>query len=149
MPAKYASIDEYLDSLSPDRREAITALRKTISDNIQPGFQEGIGYNMPSWYVPKSIYPDGYHCDPKTPLFFTSIASQKNSINWYSNFAGDEGLRQWFIEEYKKTGVKLDMGVSCVRFKKPEHVPHDLIAKVLQETPMEKWIAYYESVIKK
>ncbi len=139
------NFEEYLAQIPEERREAFQKLREVIAQNINAGFEEGILYNMPSWFVPKSIYPPGYHCDPKLPLYFVSIASQKNSINWYANFGGDEDLQQWFIDEYAKTGHKLDMGKSCIRFKKLEAIPYDLIGQVTSKISVESYIAHYES----
>ncbi|MFM9874623.1 MAG: DUF1801 domain-containing protein [Fimbriimonadaceae bacterium] len=149
MKIEAETFDEYLAQIPEERQEAFKKLREVINQNIQPGFAEGILYNMPSWFVPKTIYPDGYHCDPKLPLYFGTIASQKNSINWYANFAGDEALKQWFLEEYAKTGHKLDMGKSCIRFKKLETIPYDLIGKVFASITVDKWVSYYESHVKK
>jgi hypothetical protein len=144
-----ATVDEYIAQVPEERRDTFIKLREVINQNVQPGFEEGILYNMPSWYVPKLVYSQGYHCDPKLPLYFSSIASQKNSINCYINFGGDEDLKQWFLDEYAKTGHKLDMGASCMRFKKLEAIPMELIGKVFAATSVEQWVSHYESHIKK
>ncbi len=148
MKIEATNFDEYLEQIPVDRQQAFSKLREVINQNIQPGFEEGILYNMPSWFVPKSVYPAGYHCDPKLPLYFGSIASQKHSVNWYANFAGKDELRNWFIEEYAKTGHKLDMGKSCIRFKNLESIPYDLIGKVFASITIDEWISHYDAVIR-
>lgn len=140
---------EYLAQIPEDRKEAFAKLREVINQHLPPGFEETILYGMPTWVVPKSIYPAGYHCDPKLPLYFTSIASQKGSVNWYANFGGDESLGEWLIAEYSKTGKKLDMGKSCVRFKRVQDIPFDLIAHVVSKTTVDQWVSYYESVVRR
>lgn len=143
-----ADFSEYLSLIPEDRRDAFARLRAVINEHLGDGFEEGMLYNMPSWFVPFENYPKGYHCDPKIPLYYTSIASQKNSINWYANFAGDESLKEWFVTEFARTGHRLDMGKSCVRFKKLEQIPFDLIGQVVAKTPMEKWVAHYEANVR-
>ncbi|MBS1711828.1 MAG: DUF1801 domain-containing protein [Armatimonadetes bacterium] len=149
MTSAAATVDDYLAEIPPDRRAAVQRLREAINSNLPAGFEEGMLYGMPSWFVPKSLYPAGYHCDPKLPLYYTAVASQNNSINFYANFAGDEELRTWFVEEFAKTGRKLDMGKSCIRFKKPEQIPFELIGQLIAQIPVKKWIAHYEAHIRK
>jgi len=107
-------------------------------------------YGMIGYYVPHSIYPSGYHCKPEEPLPFMSFASQKNSVNLYhSGIYANKKLHDWFVNEYPKyVKTKLDMGKSCVRFKKVEHIPYDLITELVQKMSMEKWISIYEENIK-
>jgi hypothetical protein len=142
---------EYIESLPEDRKAAMEELRKVINDNLPKGFSEGMGYGMLGWAVPHSKYPAGYHCDPKLPLPFLSIASQKNAISFYHmGLYADKDLHDWFVAEYPKhSRTKLDMGKSCVRFKKPEVIPFDLIAELVSKMTPDEWIALYESNLKR
>jgi hypothetical protein len=141
---------EYLATLPPDRQEAMEKLYATISENLPKGFQDGMGYGMLGWSVPHSKYPAGYHCNPKQPLPFLSIASQKNFIALYHmGIYSDPKLLEWFTTEYPKhSKAKLDMGKSCIRFKKPEQIPYALIAELAKKMTPDQWIATYESVLK-
>ena len=142
---------DYIEQVPEDRKETLKKLRKTIADNLPDGFEEGIIYKMIGYYVPHSVYPDGYHCDPKTPLPFMSFASQKNSINLYhSGIYAKKELHDWFVSEYPKhSKLKLDMGKSCIRFKKPDQIPFELIAELTRKMSCEEWISIYENAIKK
>lgn len=144
------SPEEYIDQLPDDRKQAMTKLRQTILDNLPKGFEETMSYGMIGYVVPHSIYPDGYHCNPKLPLPFINIASQKNFIALYhSGIYADNKLLEWFKNEYlKHCKSKLDMGKSCIRFKKVEQIPFDLIAQLTKKMSCEKWIEIYESNIK-
>ncbi len=146
MQSKAKTVSEYIKELPPDRKEAITKLRKYILKNLPKGFKEGIGYGMMGYYVPHSIYPNGYHCTPELPLPFAGIASQKNFISFYHmGMYADPELLKWFTTEYPKhTKAKLDMGKSCVRFKKPEHIPYELIGKLMKKMTVKDWIKLYE-----
>jgi hypothetical protein len=117
-----------------------------VKDNIPEGFHEQLSYGMPGYIVPHSIYPDGYHCDPELPLPFCSFASQKNYIAFYhSGIYGKDELKEWFIEEYKKVvASKIDMGKSCIRFKKMDQIPFDLIGELMKKMTVNDWIAVYE-----
>ena len=140
----------YMEAIPEDRREAIEKLREAIVANLPEGFQETIGYGMIGYVVPHALYPLGYHCDPKTPLPFVSVASQKNFIALYhmGMYAMPE-LLEWWVTEYPKHSTqKLDMGKSCIRFKKPEHIPFDLIGQLMQKISVQDWIAVYESAFK-
>ena len=145
------TVDEYISKVPSERTEAISKLREIVRDNLPSGFEEGIGYKMIAYYVPHSKYPDGYHCDPKVPLPFINIASQKNFIALYhSGIYADKNLLDWFVEEYPKhVNTKLDMGKSCVRFKKVENIPYELIAELCKKMTADQWIALYEKNIKK
>ena len=114
------TVKAYLAELPVDRRQIISAVRQVILDNIDSGFEEGMQYGMIGYYVPHSLYPAGYHCDPKQPLPFACLASQKNYCSLYmmALYTGDTPLSQWFLDAWKKSGKKLDMGKSCLRFKK-------------------------------
>lgn len=144
------SPEEYIDQLSDDRKQVMSKLRQTILDNIPKGFEETMSYGMIGYVVPHSIYPDGYHCSPKLPLPFINIASQKNFIALYhSGIYADNELLEWFKNEYSKhCKSKLDMGKSCIRFKKVEQIPFDLITQLTKKMSCEKWIKIYESNIK-
>ncbi|MCZ2479251.1 DUF1801 domain-containing protein [Aquirufa nivalisilvae] len=143
--------DEYENLLADDRKGVFARLRQTISKHLPPGFEETISYGMIGYVVPKSIYPAGYHCKTDEPLPFLSIASQKNFIALYHmGMYADEKLLQWFQNEYPKHAKsKLDMGKSCVRFKKINDIPFDLIAELAQKISVEDWINRYESMFKK
>ncbi|MCG8372402.1 MAG: DUF1801 domain-containing protein [Balneolales bacterium] len=144
------TVDEYIDSIPEDRKEAITKLREAVLANIPEGFEECINYGMIGYVVPHSIYPDGYHCDPKLPLPFINIASQKNHIAVYhSGVYANEELLNWFTEEYKKqVPTKLDMGKSCIRFKNPRKIPFELIGELAKKVTVQDWIEMYEKNVK-
>ncbi|MDC7999305.1 DUF1801 domain-containing protein [Gilvibacter sediminis] len=144
------TVEEYFQAIPEERQPHMKKLHQTIVDNLPEGFQVGMSYGMVGYVVPHSLYPAGYHCDPKLPLPFMSIASQKNFIALYHMgiYANPE-LLQWFQEEYPKhVKTKLDMGKSCIRFKKPETIPYDLIAQLCRQMDPQKWIDIYESVVK-
>ncbi|KQC30300.1 DUF1801 domain-containing protein [Flagellimonas eckloniae] len=143
--------DEYISKLPEDRKAAVANLRQTIISNLPAGFEECISYKMIGYVVPHSFYPKGYHCDPKLPLPFINIASQKNFVALYhSGIYADKTLYDWFVGEYSKhVKTKLDMGKSCIRFKKMEHIPYDLIAKLCQKMTPQAWVELYEKNIKR
>lgn len=143
--------DQYVAQLPEDRKLAIGRLREVIRTHLPPGFEETISYGMIGYVVPHSLYPAGYHCDPKLPLPFMNIASQKNFIALYhSGIYADAELLEWFLEAYAQRGIgKPDMGKSCIRFKKPENIPFDLIGDLCTRMTPQAWIARYESAIKK
>ncbi len=151
MQSKAATPDAYVAELPADRKGPITELRNTILKNMPKGFTEEMNYGMLGYVVPHSIYPAGYHCDPKLPLPFMALASQKNFIAFYHMgiYAMPE-LMEWFTTEYPKhTTAKLDMGKSCIRFKKPEHIPHKLIGQLVKKMSVKDWINCYESKFKR
>jgi uncharacterized protein YdhG (YjbR/CyaY superfamily) len=151
MISKAATPDQYFKELPADRKEAMNKLRETIRKSIPKGFKESMGYGMVGYCVPHEIYPAGYHCDPKQPLPFTGIASQKNFIALYHmGIYAMPALLKWFTTEYPKhSSAKLDMGKSCIRFKKPEHIPYKLIAELMKKVTVNDWINAYESVMKR
>lgn len=151
MQSKATSPEAYLDELPPERREALGRLRQVILDNLPEGFEETMSYGMIGYVVPHSVYPAGYHCNPKQPLPFMSIASQKNFIALYHmGIYVNEDLMSWFVEEYKRrVPTKLDMGKSCIRFKKVEHIPYDLIGELVQKMSVEEWVALYEAALQR
>ena len=151
MQSTATSIEAYLEEIPEERKLAFFKLREIILDNIPNGFVEQMSYGMIGYVVPHSIYPDGYHCEPKLPLPFINIASQKNFIALYHMgiYANPE-LLNWFVSEFPKhSKQKLDMGKSCIRFKKMDQIPFELIAALLQKMPIEEWITCYESIFKK
>lgn len=150
MQSKAITPEEYLGSLPDERKIAVSELRKVIKKNLPKGFKEVMGYGMLGYVVPHSIYPDGYHCDPKLPLPFMNLASQKNFIALYHmGIYADPGLLKWFTTEYaKQCKTKLDMGKSCIRFKKPEDIPFKLIGELVSKITPEDWIKFYEKNFK-
>lgn len=151
MKYEATNIQNYISQLPKERQEPFKKLRKTILDNLPKGYEEGMGYGMPTYFVPHSKYPEGYHCDPKLPLPFINIASQKNFIAFYHmGIYCDPNLLKWFTTEYPKyVKTKLDMGKSCVRFKKMDQIPFQLIGELVSKTTPDEWIEKYERVIKK
>ncbi|MGG7034935.1 MAG: DUF1801 domain-containing protein [Flavobacterium sp.] len=147
MQSSAKTVDEYLNEIPQERKPYFMKLRETILKNIPKGFSEEMNYGMLGYVVPHSIYPKGYHCNPKLPLPFVNIASQKNFIALYHMgiYANPE-LLNWFVSEYAKhSSQKLDMGKSCIRFKKADQIPFDLIAELMQKTTVEDWTNQYES----
>lgn len=151
MKANGTTVDEILANLPEDRKEAFTKLHETIINNLPEGFQPAISYGGLGYVVPHSIYPAGYHCKPIEPLPFAGVASQKNSINFYHmGIYSKPELLEWFVSEYPKhSKQKLDMGKSCIRFKKLAEIPYDLIGELMQKITVEDWIETYESLYKK
>jgi uncharacterized protein YdhG (YjbR/CyaY superfamily) len=140
---------DYINELPPDRKEAIQKLRDVILKNLPEGFSEVMSYGMIGYVVPHSIYPKGYHTNPKLPLGMINIASQKNFISMYHmGLYGVGKLSEWFINEYPKhSKSKLDMGKCCVRFKKPDQIPYDLIGELVGKMTPQQWIEIYEKLI--
>lgn len=151
MQSDAKTVDEYFESLPDDRKDAMTQLRKVILDNIPPGFTEQMSYGMVGYVVPHSTYPAGYHCDPKLPLPFVNIASQKNFIALYHmGIYADPAILDWFTSEYPKhSSAKLDMGKSCIRFKKPDQIPFELIGELMGKISVDRWIKAYEAAFRK
>ncbi len=151
MQSKATTPEEYINSLPEDRKEAINKLRNIIRKNIPKGFQEVMGYGMLGYIVPHKIYPAGYHCNPKNPLPFMSLASQKNFIAVYHmGVYSDPKLLKWFTSEYPKhSDKKLDMGKSCIRFKKTDQIPYELIGELAKKMTVKDWIAIYEKEVKR
>ena len=143
--------DEYIAKLPEERKEAVSKLRETIKKNLPKGFEECINYKMIGYVIPHSQYPDGYHCDPKLPLPFINIASQKNFVALYHmGIYSKPELLDWFVGEYPKhVKTKLDMGKSCIRFKNIQTIPYDLIGELCQKITPQDWIKTYEQNIKK
>ncbi|NQY05145.1 MAG: DUF1801 domain-containing protein [Flavobacteriaceae bacterium] len=147
MQSKATTPEQFLSELPDQRKECITKLRHVILDNIPEGFEEVMSYGMLGYVVPHSIFPDGYHCDPKLPLPFINLASQKAHIGLYHmGIYTSPELLKWFTEEYPKhSKVKLNMGKSCIRFKKPEHIPYELVGELISKMTPEDWINLYQN----
>lgn len=146
MPA--ATVAAYLASLPQDRREALEAVRKVILANLDKDYEEGIQYGMIGYYVPHRVFPPGYHCDPKQPLPFASLASQKNHMGIYLMcIYGSPEQETWFKDAWAKAGKKLDMGKSCVRFKKLSDIPLEVIGEAIKRVPAKKYIEHYQTSI--
>jgi hypothetical protein len=146
MQSKATTVDKYLAELPPERRAAISAVRKVVLDALPAGYEEGMLYGMIGYYVPHSLYPAGYHCDPKQPAGFVCLASQKNYMSLYmGNVYGASELARWFQTAWAKTGKKLDMGKSCIRFKRVEDLALDVIGEAIKRTPVEACIAMHEA----
>lgn len=151
MQIKADSPEQYINQLPEDRKKVIAELRKTILDNLPEGFVETMNYGMIGYVIPHSLYPGGYHCDPKLPLPFMNIASQKNYIALYHmGIYGNKELLAWFVKEYGKySKTKLDMGKGCIRFKKIQDIPFTLIAELTSKIKATDWIKSYETNYKK
>ncbi len=141
--------EQYIAQLPEDRRAAMQQLRSTILDSLPEGFAETTGYGMITYVVPHALYPAGYHCDPATPLPFLSIASQKNFIALYHmGIYMDEALLSWFVDEYPRhVKTRLDMGKSCIRFKKVEQIPYALIGELASRVTVADWVRVYEAAL--
>ncbi|AXT51643.1 DUF1801 domain-containing protein [Aquimarina sp. BL5] len=150
MQYKANTPDEYIEVIPEERKKTMQNLRQVILDNLPKGFSEVISYGMIGYVVPHELYPDGYHCDPKLPLPFMNIASQKNFIAVYhSGIYADKNLMDWFVGEYPKyVKTKLDMGKSCIRFKKIDQIPLQLIGELATKMTPKKWIETYEANVK-
>jgi len=151
MKSELQTPEEYLEQLPSERKEPMQQLRQTINSAIPNGFKEQISYGMIGWVVSKDAYPQGYHCAPELPLPFLSIASQKNFIALYHmGIYSDPGLLEWFVKEFPKhSRLKLDMGKSCIRFKKASEIPFALIGELVSKMNPQQWISLYESQLRK
>jgi len=151
MQSSATTPEEYIESLPEDRKKIISQMRKVIVKNLPKGFKEGMGYGMITYCVPHSLYPSGYHVDPKLPLGFICIASQKNHIALYHMGLYSSGsYLKWFQDKWKKfSAKKLDMGKSCIRFKKAEDVPLELIGQLASKITPQEWIEMYEKALKR
>jgi hypothetical protein len=148
MQSKATTVSQYLASLPEDRRTALQAVRKAILANLDKDYEEGMQYGMIGYYVPHSVFPPGYHCDPKQPLPFAGLASQKNHMSIYLGCVyADSGQEERFRNAWKASGKKLDMGKACIRFKKIDDVPLNVVGETIKGMPVKKWIATYEANI--
>jgi Domain of unknown function (DU1801) len=143
--------EDYISEIPVDRQAAFKKLRDSIKKNLPKGFKEVMGYGMIGYVVPHTLYPDGYHCDPKVPLPFMNIASQKNFIAVYHmGMYANPALLKWFTGEFsKKSKKKLDMGKSCIRFKQPEDIPFELMGELSAKITPQEWINAYEKNLKR
>ena len=145
------TIKGYINSLESDRKKTITQLINVIEQNIPKGFEKTMNYGMPSFVIPHSIYPDGYHCDNKLPLPFISISNLKSSISLHHMglYANSE-LLDWFKSEYPEhSKTKLDIGKGCIKFKKINDIPYKLIGVLSKRMTVKNWIDTYEQNIKR
>ena len=151
MQSNITSPQEYIDYLPEDRKSSVEKLRQVILNNLPEGFQEVMGYGMLGYVVPHQIYPDGYQCNPKLPLPFMNVASQKNFVSLYHmGIYANPDLLNWFSVEYsKRVNTKIDMGKSCIRFKKMDQIPFELIGELVRKISVEDWIFCYENNLKK
>ena len=151
MQSKATTPQQYLDELPEDRKKPIRKLRQQILNNMPKGIEETMNYGMLGYVIPHSVYPDGYHCNPKQPLPFMNLASQKNFVAVYSmTIYAKKDLLEWFTSEYaKRCKYKLDMGKSCIRFKRLDDIPYDLIGELTAKVSAEEWIQIYENAYKK
>lgn len=151
MQSKAKTPSQYFEGLPADRRAVMVALRKVIASNLPRGFAEVMQYGMPGWAVPHSRYPAGYHCDPTQPLPFLGIASQKQYIAVYHmGLYADPALRKWFQTEYAKQSTgKLDMGRSCIRFRKPDQIPMTLLGELASKVTPKQWTEVYEKKLRR
>lgn len=151
MKANGTTVEEILTNLPEDRVEPFNKLHKTIVKNLPKGFEAAISYGGLGYVIPHTLYPDGYHCKPSEPLPFAGLASQKGSINFYHmGIYSDPQLLEWFVNEYPKhSKQKLDMGKSCIRFKKLNDIPYDLIGELMTKMSAQDWIDKYESAYKR
>ena len=147
MQSKATTVKEYLAELPPDRRKIIAAVRKVVSESVDDDIEEGMQYGMICWYVPHRVFPDGYHTDPKIPLPYAALASQKNYMSLYLMTVYGEGGEDegWFRAEWEKTGRKLDMGKSCIRFRKIDDLALDVVARAVGRVSTKEYIAAYEA----
>ncbi|MBL8235247.1 MAG: DUF1801 domain-containing protein, partial [Bryobacterales bacterium] len=146
MPNKPTTVKQYMAELPADRRAALSAVREVIIKNLGEGYAEGMSYGMPGFFVPHSLYPAGYHTDPRQPLPFASIASQKSHMAIYLMATYMKpGEEAWLRAAWAKTGKKLDMGKSCIRFKKLEDVALEVVGEAIRRVPSREYIALYEA----
>ncbi len=151
MQSKATTVEQYISELPEDRKKAMTELRKVIKKNLPKGFKEEMSYGMIGYVVPHSKYPAGYHCNPQLPLPFLNIASQKNFIAVYHmGLYANPVLYKWFTEAHAKaTSKKLDIGKSCMRYKKAEDIPLQLLGELASKITPDEWIASYEKAFRK
>ena len=151
MTSNATTVEDYLKGLPEERKVAIGQLRTAILKNLPKGFEEGIGYGMIVYYVPHSLYNEGYHGDPSLPLPYINIASQKNFIAIYSSVVyAKKEISDWFHKAYhERTGKKPDMGKGCIRFRNPAQIPTDLIGELASKMTVKEWIDVYEIIFRK
>jgi len=150
MQSKAKNVTQYLNELPAERRSAIAAVRKAILDNLDAEYEEGMAYGMISFHVPLSVYPPGYHCNPKMGLPFAGLASQKNYMSLYlTSVYADPKEEDWLRKRFAAAGKKLDMGKCCVRFKRLDDLPLEVIGEAIRRVPAREHIAFYERALQK
>lgn len=149
MQIKAESPQDYITQVSDDKREAIRKLREVIVSNLPDGFKECVNYGMIGYVVPHELFPQGYHCDPKLPLPFMSIAAQKNFVAVYHmGIYSNDKLLDWFTREHARTvSSKLDMGKGCIRYRKPDQIPYELIGTLASKMTTDDWIKIYTTAL--
>ena len=140
-------VENYVAAQPAERQAALQSLLDTIRRNLPDGFEERIQYGMIGFAVPLETYPSGYHVNPKEPLPFIGLANQKNYIAFYHmGIYGDPALMEWFRDRYADLNIgKLDMGKSCIRFKKMDRIPLGLIADLCKKITPAQYIKQYEA----
>src|SRR5688572_7705139 len=147
MQSKATTVRQYLAELPAERRAIVEAVRQTVLRSLDPLYEEGMQYGMIGYYLPHRVYPPGYHCDPKQPLAFVCLAAQKNYFSLYLGCVyGTEDGEAWFREAWAKSGKKLDMGKSCLRFRKLDDLALDVVAEAIRRVPAEQYIRQYETL---
>lgn len=149
MQSKAKTVSEYLSELPADRREAVKAVREVILKNLDKDYEEVMSYGMIGYCVPHRVYPAGYHCDPRQPLPFAGLASQKNHMSLYMmSTYGDASAEDWLRDQFAKAGKKLDMGKCCIRFKKLDDLPLNVIGEAIRRVPAKSYVARYDSLLR-
>jgi hypothetical protein len=148
MPSKATTVEAYLAELPEDRRAVVEAVRAVVLEHLPEGYEEGMQYGMIGYYVPHRLYPAGYHCDPRQPLGVAALAAMKHHYGLYMmGIYTDPALAQWFREAWLATGNKLDMGKACVRFRKLEQVPLEVVGEAFARLPAQAFIERYEMML--
>ena len=149
MQSKATNVDQYIAELPEERRATINRVRDFVRPHLDPRLQEGMMYGMIGWYIPHSIYPAGYHVDPKLPLGYLALAAQKNYYSLYLLTAYSDGSpdERWFREAWGRTGKKLDMGKSCLRFKSVDDLALEVLGEAIRRIGIEEWIRRYSAAL--
>ncbi len=148
MQSKAATVADYLKSLPEDRRRAVAAVRDAFRRHLDTDIEEGMSYGMIGWFIPHRVFPQGYHCNPKQPLPYAGLASQKGHMSLYLFWTyGGTAEDQWIRTQWTKDGRKLDMGKCCIRFQNLESVPLDVVAEAVKRMPLKKFVAWYEGCL--
>lgn len=149
MQSSSKTVSDYLAELPPERRAALVAVQAVITQNLDPDYEEGMQYGMIGYYVPHRVFPPGYHCDPRQPLPFAGLASQKNYMSLYLMATyGDEGEQQWLRTAWAQAGKKLDMGKSCIRFKKLDELALEVVGEAIRRVPAKAFIERYQATLR-
>src|SRR3972149_3512236 len=149
MQSKAVTVQQYLAELPEDRRAALQAVREVMLKNLDKDYEEGMQYGMIGYYVPHRVFPAGYHCDPRQPLPFAALASQKGYMSLYMMSAYGEGDEEdWFRKAWARTGKKLDMGKCCIRFRKVEDLALEVIGEAIRRVPARAYLPHYQSAIR-